>query len=1147
MNVKELLQLNNLGGEFANLYRAVQEGRDCAVFSVGEGEKIHIASHLDKFTLFVAKDSFRANSLFNRLKDFYGDKVGFLPANEELLLHRKTYHRSMLAQRIDTLYELAQGKLRCLVVSPQTLTQFLPRRESLSESVVNIKKDDTLDMYSLIDRLANMGYVREDAVEEKNTFSVAGDIISIFPPQLDMPLRISFFDDTVESIKEFSPDTLMTVREVESAQIMPDNDLLFSQKLIEAGLDRAKRVIDRLPSDIAQVCETTYSSLAISSVCSQQMQWLIPFVRESMYTVFDYLDEDSIVVFDEPSSIAEQMDLYIKEHIGRVKQLSESGEVLKEHIRSLLSRDEVLSRLDKLQKLGLSYLTSSNPIFSPKEIFNINCVALSNYTIHYDALINDLKAFDKSGYTTLICMGDEQSGRSLRDNLISEEVGCSYVEDVEDRRAGIFILPIEISKGFAYPKAKIAILGREDVTRTRKSVESKKTRVFTMPKVGDYVVHEVHGIGKCLGTKYIEMGNINAEYVVVEYKNAELLYVPTDKLDRLSRYNGSDREPRLSAIGGKEFDKVKQSVKASIKAMAVDLLELYSQRQSKQGYKYSEDDYLQQEFEDAFPYVPTEDQVTAVADIKSDMQRGMIMDRLLCGDVGYGKTEVALRAIFKTICHNKQAVILCPTTILARQHYNTAKERFKDFGIEVELISRLQSQKQIDESIRRLATGTSMFAVGTHRLLSSDVQFHDLGLIVLDEEQRFGVEHKEKLKVIKKNVNVLTMSATPIPRTLNMAMTGIRDISVLETPPSNRLPVQTYVCELSDGLIVDALTRELARNGQVYILYNRVNGIEHFAQRIKELVPHARVDYAHGRMSAEVLEDKIGRFYDKEYDVLVSTTIIENGIDIPDANTLIICEANRLGLSQMYQLRGRVGRSNRIAYTYFTVNPDCVLTSDASKRLAAILDYTELGSGFKIAMRDLEIRGAGNILGKEQHGHIEKVGYDMYCKLLKETVDELQGISEKQAGEVKLVLNFGAYIDKKYIPDEDMRMRLYRNALDLDSQEGLDRLIRSVEEAYGKMPNETQNLFEMGLIRNLASKIGVKQIDINPKMTYLTFADGDCFKNKSVMNAVGEAGDEVNLTYEDQPKLHFACKFRPLREKLTAVRGFLLKCEKTFG
>lgn len=1151
MNIKELLRLNTLGGEFANLYRAVEEGRDCAVFSVGEGEKIHIASQLNKFVLFVAKDSFRANTLFNRLKDFYGDRVGFLPANEELLLHRKTYHKSIIAQRIDTLYELANGRLQCLVVSPQTLTQFLPRKEALNGSVINIKKDDTLDMYSLIDRLATMGYIREDAVEEKNTFSVAGDIVSIFPSQLDMPLRISFFDDVVESIKEFSPDTLMTVREVDSVQIMPDNDLLFSQKLIEGGMDRARKAVDRLPSNIAEASENTYSALAISSVCSQQMQWLIPFVRESMYTVFDYLDENAVVVFDEPASVAEQIDLYIKEHIGRVKQLSETGEALKEHTKSLLSYDEVMTRLGKLQKVAFSYLASTNPIFSPNAVFNINCVTLSNYTIHYDALINDLKAFDKSGYTTLICMGDEQSGRSLRSNLISEEVGCSYVEDIQERKAGIFILPIEISKGFAYPKAKIAVLGREDVTRTgtRKNshIESKKTRVFTMPKVGDYVVHEVHGIGKCLGTKYIQMGSVNSEYVVVEYKNSELLYVPTDKLDRLSRYNGSDKEPRLSAIGGKEFDKVKQSVKASIKAMAVDLLELYSQRQNKQGYKYSEDDYLQKEFEDAFPYEPTDDQNTAVADIKSDMQRGMIMDRLLCGDVGYGKTEVALRAIFKTICHNKQAVILCPTTILARQHYNTAKERFKEFGIQIELISRLQTQKQIDESINRLATGTSLFAVGTHRLLSSDVQFHDLGLIVLDEEQRFGVEHKEKLKVIKKNVNVLTMSATPIPRTLNMAMTGIRDISVLETPPSNRLPVQTYVCELSDGLIIDAVTRELARGGQVYILYNRVNGIENFAEKVKALVPDAKVDFAHGRMSAETLEDKIGRFYDKEYDVLVSTTIIENGIDIPDANTLIICEANRLGLSQMYQLRGRVGRSNRIAYTYFTVNPDCMLTGDATKRLAAILDYTELGSGFKIAMRDLEIRGAGNILGKEQHGHIEKVGYDMYCKLLKETVDELQGISEKQASEVKLVLNFGAYIDKEYIPDEDMRMRLYRNALDLDTQEELDKLTRSVVEAYGKMPSETQNLFELGLIRNLASKIGVKQIDINPKMTYLTFADGDCFKNKAVMYAVSEAGEEVNLTCEECPKLHFACKFRPVREKLAAVKGFLLKCEKTFG
>lgn len=1146
MNVKELLQLNNLGKDLTNLHRCAQEGRDCAVFSVGEGEKIHIASHLDKFVLYVAKDAFKVSSLFNRLHDYYGDRVAILPANEELLLHRKTYHKSLLAQRIDALYDLARGKLDCLVVSPQALAQYLPSKDALLDSVIDLRQGDRIDLYALIDKLAVMGYAREDAVEEKGTFSVAGDIISVFPPQLDLPVRISFFDDQIETIKLFSPDTLMSVRQIDSVRFMPDNDMLLTQKIIEGGLDRARKAIDRLASDIAQNAESIYSRLAASSVCSQQMQWLLPFVSNNMSTVFDYLNDDAVIVLDEPGAIDEQLGLYVKEHLGRVKQLAETGDVLKEHSKSLLSRDETVGKISRFTKVGFSYLASTNAIFSPQEIFNIKCVALSKYTVHYDALINDLKAFDKSGYTTLVCMGDEVSASSLRQNLISEEVGCSFVQDICDRRAGIFILPIEISKGFVYPSAKVAVLGREDVTRTRKSVETKKSKVFTMPKVGDFVVHELHGIGKCLGTKFIEMGNISAEYVVVEYKNAELLYVPVDKLDRLSRYNGSDRQPRLSAIGGKEFEKVKQGVKASIKSMAINLVELYSQRQSKQGYKYSEDDELQKEFEDAFPYEPTKDQLTAVKEIKSDMLRGMIMDRLLCGDVGYGKTEVALRAIFKTICHNKQAVILCPTTILARQHYNTARERFKDFGIDIELISRLQTQRQIDESVARLSTGQSLFAVGTHRLLSSDMHFHDLGLIVLDEEQRFGVEHKEKLKLIKKNVNVLTMSATPIPRTLNMALTGIRDISVLETPPSNRLPVQTYVCELSDGLIADAVTRELARGGQVFILYNRVNGIENFASKVSSLVPQAKVDYAHGRMSADMLEDKIGRFYSKEYDVLVSTTIIENGIDVPDANTLIICEANRLGLSQMYQLRGRVGRSNRIAYTYFTVNPDGVLTSDATKRLSAILDYTELGSGFKIAMRDLEIRGAGNILGKEQHGHIEKVGYDMYCKLLKQTVDELQGLSADKETEVKLNLSFGAYIDKTYIADADMRMRIYRDILDLDTQEALDRLKVSVCESYGKMPVECEYLFELGLIRNLAGKIGVRQIDVNAKQAYMTFASGECFKNKDVMLAVGDMGESVNLTYEEFPKLFFACKFRPIGEKLLNIKKFLLNCAKSF-
>lgn len=1146
MEADKLLKLDKLGGTLTNLYRKVQEGRNCAVFSVGEGEKIHIASHLDKFVMFVAKDAFKATVIFNRLKDFYGDRVGFLPANEELLLLRKTYFKSIISQRVNTLYDWATGRLDCVVVTPQSLLQYVPRKSSVLDSVINISVGDTIDRYSLIDRLGAMGYVREETVEEKDTFCVAGDIVSVFPAHMDLPVRISFFDDEIESIKEYHPETLTTIRTIDSVQLMPDNDLLLSEKVMDYGMEKARKTIDRLSSDSAEPVRNIYSQLSTSSVCTQQMQWLLPFVCDKMNTVFDYLAADSLVVFDEPSGVDEQINLYLKEHYVRVKQLVSNGEALKEHSKSLLDRAALVQKLEACQKIGMSYLTSTNTLFSPDEIFNIETAPLNNYSIHYEMLVNDLKVFDKSGYTVLICMGDEVSANNLRNTLMSDGVGCSFVKNIEEKKTGIFLLAEEIAKGFVYTKAKLAVLGREDVTRIRKKQEAQKTKAFTMPKVGDYVVHEVHGIGKCLGTKFIEMGDIHAEYIVVEYRNSEYLYVPVDKLDRLSRYSGSDREPRLSLIGGKDFDKVKKTVKASIKAMAIDLLDLYSQRQNKHGYKYQEDDYLQKQFEDAFPYTPTPDQVTAVQEIKSDMQRGIIMDRLLCGDVGYGKTEVALRAIFKTICHNKQAVILCPTTILARQHYNTAVSRFKEFGIDVELISRLQTPKEVQASLDRISTGKSLVAVGTHRLLSSDVQFHDLGLIVLDEEQRFGVEHKEKLKVLKKNVNVLTMSATPIPRTLNMALTGIRDISVLETPPKDRLPVQTYVCELSDGLIVDAVSRELARDGQVFILYNRVGGIDKFAARVASLVPQAKVDYAHGRMTAEELEDKISGFYDKKYNVLVSTTIIENGIDVPDANTLIICDSNRLGLSQMYQLRGRVGRSNRLAYTYFTVNPDSVLTSDATKRLAAILDYTELGSGFKIAMRDLEIRGAGNILGKEQHGHIEKVGYDMYCKLLKETIDELQGIENDGEREVKLNLSFSTYIDKKYVADEDMRMRLYRNILDLDSEEALDKLKTSVEDSYGSMPVDMQRLLQAGLIRNLAGRINVKSIDISNKIAQLVFADDGCFKNREVMIAVGESGDDVNLTYEDCPRLVFSCRTGSIDQKLASVKHFLLKCKKSF-
>ena len=790
--------------------------------------------------------------------------------------------------------------------------------------MVNIKKGERFDMYSLIDRLALMGYSREEGVDEKSTFCVAGDIISIFPPHRDMPVRISFFDDEVESIKEFAPDTLMSIRELDEVHLMPDNDLLLSEKVIDDGLDRARRAIDRLPSEIAEKAYGIFNDICVSSVCTQQMQWLLPFVKESMCSIFDFLPNDSAVVFDDPGLAHEQLSLYVKEHCGRVRELAKTGDALKEHIKSIFDVDGVMEKLGGVQKVGFSFLTSTNPIFSPQEIINVSCHALSNYTVHYDALFNDLRAFDKSGYTTVICMGDESSAQSLRNNLMDEEVGCSVANDIDGRRAGIFILTREISKGFVYTKAKVAVIGREDISRVSRKKEKKAAQVFTMPKVGDYVVHEVHGIGRCLGTKFVTTGNLTNEYVVVEYKNKEILYVPTDKLDRLSGYNGSDREPRLSAIGGKEFERLKQSVKASIKQMAINLLELYSKRQNKVGYKYSDDDYLQKEFEDAFEHIPTDDQVKAVADIKSDMQRGVIMDRLLCGDVGYGKTEVALRAVYLCVLGGKQAALMCPGTVLSEQHFNTALERFKDFGVKVEKLNSFKTRKQQAETLKRLANGDIDFIIGTHRLLSDDVKFYDLGLLVLDEEQRFGVEHKEKIKNVKNNVDCLTMTATPIPRTLHLSLAGIRDISTINTPPSKRLPVQTYVVEETETLIRDACIRELSRGGQVFILYNRVETISSFAGRISE---------------REALENSVFSFYRGEKNILVTTTIIENGIDLPNANTIIVIDSDRLGISQLYQLRGRVGRGARLAQAYFTFKPEKVLTSDAAERLKAIMQF----------------------------------------------------------------------------------------------------------------------------------------------------------------------------------------------------------------
>lgn len=1144
IELKELLNLNNLGGNFKKLYQSVENSNDCMAFGLSRPHKTHISANLGKFVLYIVSDSVAIENVAKELSFYHKQQVQVLPPNDDLLIYRKTYHKKNVGNRVKCLYAMANGKSECCVTTIQAIAGYLPNKNRLVDSVIKIEKGQSIDLYELVEKLLILGYSREQAIDEKNTFCLVGDILSVYPADFDLPVRISFFDDEIESLKTFEPESGMTTGSLDSLEILPHNDLLWSDSSIQTAIEKAQIEIEKMPKEAGVRAKEILDDIKSQNMLTQKHQWLMPYLINKSSTIFDYLPKDCVLVFDEPNMIDNAYNMLIQENMGRVKNLFADGDCLRRHADCVIDKKLVYNKFGEYAKLGFAQLTSANTIFSPKQMFNFSVGVLGNYNVNLKGFFDDVKSYSKSNFMVVICTGDDYKAAAVAKGLKEDDTYCTIVKDCNSWQKGVFVMASELPRGFVYLDQKLVVIGREDIYKQRLVKQEKKTKVFTMPKVNDYVVHEVHGIGRCLGTDRIKTGDIEQDYVIVEYRKGEKLYVPIDQLDRLSRYSGSDVAPKLSIIGGKDFEKVKDNVRKSVKQMAINLVELYANRQKKKGFRYDKDNEWLDEFEASFEFDETPDQILAINDIKSDMERGIIMDRLLCGDVGFGKTEVALRAIFKTVLANKQAVILAPTTILARQHFMTATKRFAQFDIKVEIITRFQSPQQINASLNNLASGKSLVAVATHRILSGDVHFNDLGLLVLDEEQRFGVEHKEKLKLLKTNVNVLSMSATPIPRTLNMALTGIRDISVLETPPHNRIPVQTAVTELTNGLLQDAITRELARDGQVYILYNRVAGIDEFASEVAELLPDARVVVAHGQMDTKILEDRINAFYNKQADVLICTTIIENGIDIPDANTLIVCDADRLGLSQLYQLRGRVGRSNRMAYAYFTVPQNKVLTENSTKRLNAIMDYTELGSGFKIAMRDLEIRGAGNILGKEQHGHIEKVGYDMYCKLLKESVEELQGILPQEEKAVKINVDIDAYLDSSYIPDENQRLRVYKDISEIASVEEKDNFVELLCENYGKAPNQLINLIEIALMKNIAKKFDISQISTKNKSAGFVFYSNKCFKNQALIKTVEGFGDKCMFTMEQNPKLIFDCKWLMNIQKFNLLRDFLFKADK---
>ncbi len=839
-----------------------------------------------------------------------------------------------------------------------------------------------------------------------------------------------------------------------------------------------------------------------------------------------------MIYFDECKLINDRIEGIYSEHENRFKELKAGGEAFDFSFEQLIPKDKFYSCLGAYNGVSLQTFFGSTFFFKPLKTYTLHSTPAPSYLNSFADVLTDARNWLKGGYRVLAFTGSAARREKLAQTFIDEGLPVNPVPDNLTALRGIAISSEELAHGLVLHECKLVILGSGDLytkSAVTRRIRRRRGDMFTAPEIGQYAVHEKHGIGKITGTQKIETTDGIKEYISIEYRGGDVLYVPVEQMDILSKYVGQDN-PALSKIGGAEFERIKERVRQSIKSMAFDLKELYAERSKKKGYRFPENAVMMQEFEDAFQYEETPDQLSSIAEIKADMCSDKVMDRLLCGDVGYGKTEVALRAAYLCVLGGKQAAIMCPSTILSEQHYNTACARFAEFGVRVEKLNRFKTPKEQQKTLKMLANGDIDLIIGTHRLLSDDVKFYDLGLLVLDEEQRFGVEHKEKIKHIKNDIDCLTMTATPIPRTLHMSLSGIRDISTINTPPQKRMPVQTYVVEETETLIRDACVRELSRGGQVFILYNRVETISTFAGKIAEIVPEGKVCYAHGRMEKDLLEGNMMAFYKGEKNILVTTTIIENGIDLPNANTIIVIDSDRLGISQLYQLRGRVGRSNRLAQAYFTYKPEKVMTSDAAARLKAIMQFTELGSGFKIAMRDLEIRGAGNVLGAEQHGHMDKVGYELYSKMLKE---ELSGES---AATVELDIKATAYIPENYIESPAGRMDCYKQIAEIRTVDDYKRVCLSIEENYGNMPDEVLNLLIIAVMKAYASKFSVGKIGVSHKEAYLEFTSLTALGDKRLSAAMDEYARRIHVSMTGSPRINFEPRANPAKTMLEMTK-----------
>ena len=1042
----------------------------------------------------ITYNEIQAKKIYEDIK-YFTDKVVLFPKKEIVTYDYIAESKDLPYERIDSLNKIVSKKNLIVITTIEAILQKIPDKKTLYQNEIEFKIGDIYNLEDIKKRLVKLGYSRYDLIEGKGQFSIRGGILDISVTE-NTGIRIEFWGDEVDSIRNFNITSQRSINTLEKAKIYPAHEYILEEPIEETckkirnleGKEYSKEILEE---DIEQIKAGNYIS---------KIDKYFNCFYNKQTTILEYLNKNYVIVLDEKRKIEQRTKNIIKDNENLIKLLVEKGKIVPQALKSLNNYEDIEENLKEKQVIYLEKEDNQN--ISNIEKYKFNYREINYYRSEIEQFIKDIKTWISLKKKIYVLVETKEKAKKLQKLLEQEEITCKYEEKlnqtiiVKNVERIVTISLGKLSSGFENPDTNQIIISANELIDgekkkrkiTHEAFKEGEKVVFADLKVGDYVVHRTYGIGIYIGVNTIKADNTIKDYIKIKYQKDDILYVPTNQMDSIRKYIGGDKvNPKLNRLGSKEWENTKARVKKNLREVAKELIELYAKREKSQGFSFSKDTTWQNEFEGKFPYQETDDQLRCIEEVKKDMESPRPMDRLLCGDVGYGKTEVAIRAAFKAVMDQKQVAYLAPTTVLAEQQYQEFKERMKDYPIRVEILNRFKSKKYQDEVVKKLKLGEVDIVIGTHRILSKDVEFKDLGLLIIDEEHRFGVKDKEKIKQYKTNVDVLTMTATPIPRTLHMSIVGIRDMSVIYEPPHNRKPVQTYVLEYDQEVIREAITKEIERGGQVFYLYNNVQGIEKKAIDISNLVPEANVTYAHGQMTGTKIEEIMKEFIEGKNNVLVCTTILEAGIDIPNANTIIVENADRMGLAQLYQIRGRVGRSERQAYAYITYKRDKLLSEIADKRLKAIKEFTEFGSGFKIAMRDLEIRGAGSLLGEIQSGHLEQVGYDTYCNLLDEVVKEMKGIEVKPEIDIQIDLNVTSYIPEEYIEDANQKIEVYQNIALCKNEEDIQNVIDEIIDRFGNMPEELENLIDIARIKYLAKKQNISKIMSKKTAVVFTF------------------------------------------------------------